>query len=148
MALVTKKAIFLHIMKTGGPRLYLHIPKELFDNASICVFVRHPIRWYQSLWAFNMRHGWQAELWTNVAYANNDFRLFVQSSVGYDVTKEQLDGYEYANRSMIGNMPGRYWARYSSELYDDVMEAERDVISRYYSDYELNKDDFIGEQPY
>lgn len=102
MALATDKCVFLHIPKTGGiwiksalvfagipfeeigqqhehfPYLYDFKPKSFFDNRMLFTMVRHPIPWYQSRWAFRIKHGWQARHPLDWACASNDFHIFVE----------------------------------------------------------------------
>ncbi len=80
MALVLPQALFVHVPKTGGTwvRRVLEeaglargelgrahaTPDELrhephFRHADVVfAFVRHPLEWYRSYWAYRRKHGW------------------------------------------------------------------------------------------
>lgn len=103
MAIATDKCIFLHIPKTGGmwvkyalsvagipfyeigqqheyfPLIRNHQSPEFFENKLVFTMVRHPILWYQSRWAFRIKHGWQARHPLDWACASNDFHKFVNN---------------------------------------------------------------------
>jgi hypothetical protein len=107
MAIFTDRFLFLHIPKTGGmwvksvltsmgipfqelghqhehfPSLKCHKPADFFDSRFIFTFVRHPITWYQSRWAFRMKMGWQPKHPLDWNCASNDFNNFVERAIGY-----------------------------------------------------------------
>lgn len=126
MALATDKSLFLHIPKTGGIWVryaikklgikfweigdqHAHFPKygeksrllafhddEYYKEKYIFTFVRHPLSWYQSRWAFRMKHGWKPGLHPlDYNCASNDFRIFVKNVLNYSprgwVTIEYLN---------------------------------------------------------
>jgi hypothetical protein len=116
MALVTEKSVFLHIPKTGGiwirhafyackihyaevGKEHTHFPELLelkphgyYNDRFIFAFVRHPLAWYQSRWAFRIKSGWCAAHPLDYNCASNDFRTFVDNALKYRptgwVTKE------------------------------------------------------------
>lgn len=75
-----KNSVFIHTPKTGGTWVRSILkecglfdgdvgrdhatPAELVDTAAWTMrpnffcFVRHPLAWYQSYWAYRMKHGW------------------------------------------------------------------------------------------
>ena len=107
MAIYTDKFLFLHVPKTGGiwvkqvlthiginyqelghqhehyPSLSKHKPPEFFQDRYVFTFVRHPITWYQSRWAFRMKMGWQAQHPLDWNCASNDFNTFVQRTLSF-----------------------------------------------------------------
>jgi len=107
MALATDKIVFLHVPKTGGiwiknalnslglnpieigtqhdsfPELFNSEPREFFENKLVFTFIRHPVFWYQSRWAFRIKHGWQSRHPLDFNCASNDFLLFVDKALSY-----------------------------------------------------------------
>lgn len=108
MALLTDKFLFMHIPKTGGsyirklfellyikgeeknnhhscfPELLNDISiNDLADKTIIC-FIRHPLTWYQSRWAFRLSHpcGWRGNS-LDFNCGSNDFNLFVNNCIDY-----------------------------------------------------------------
>jgi hypothetical protein len=80
MAVLLPQAIFIHVPKTGGtwirhvldaaglargelgrahatPDELRHEP-QFRDAGVVFAFVRHPLEWYRSYWAYRMKHGW------------------------------------------------------------------------------------------
>lgn len=106
MALASDKFVFLHIPKTGGMwassvlrkvsltfmlgHQHSHFPQLLEFNAEdwynerfIFTIVRHPITWYQSVWAFRMKSGWKMNHPLDANCASNDFHTFVSNVLSY-----------------------------------------------------------------
>jgi len=107
MAIATENTLLLHIPKTGGvfvkealescdvsyeeigtqhdhfPKLFDYESSGFFNDRLIYSFVRHPITWYQSRWAFRLKHGWQAIHPLDYHCASNDFKLFVSKVLAY-----------------------------------------------------------------
>lgn len=107
MAIVTNRTLFLHIPKTGGmwvkralevggvayqeigtthehfPQLLQKEEQSFFSQKFIYTFVRHPLTWYQSRWAFRIKHGWQLKHPLDYNAASNDFRIFVDNVLNY-----------------------------------------------------------------
>lgn len=107
MALATDKLLFLHIPKTGGVWLafvlrrlglqpamighqHIHFPQLLrlhdedwFKQRHIFTMIRHPLTWYQSRWAFRIKHGWRLGHPLDYNCASNDFRVFVDNLLQY-----------------------------------------------------------------
>ena len=105
MALVTDKIVFLHVPKTAGiwirhvfkhlkishsevgdqhthfPELLQYKPEEYFRSRYVFTFIRHPLTWYQSRWAFRMKHGWKLQHPLDYSCASNDFHTFVKSAL-------------------------------------------------------------------
>lgn len=110
MALVTDRSVFLHVPKCAGifirhiytiakiphyelgeqhshfPEILRYKPEEFFKDKFIFSFVRHPLTWYQSRWAFRMKHGWKAQHPLDFHCASNDFRVFVERLLNYKPT--------------------------------------------------------------
>ncbi len=107
MALVTARSVFLHIPKTCGQFIrnifkLCKIPHEeigdqhsffpdlgrlqsldFFRKRFIFAFVRHPLTWYQSRWAFRVKQGWKANHPLDYNCASNDFATFVENALRY-----------------------------------------------------------------
>lgn len=100
MTLCSDKYLFLHIPKTGGTWVrsvllpddnfeiaqpHSHFPqlldfenKEFYLNKFHFAFVRHPLSWYRSRWAFRMKNGWRPSGHPlDFSCASNDFGDFV-----------------------------------------------------------------------
>ncbi len=107
MALVTDRSIFLHVPKAGGmwvrhifkickiqhaelgeqhshfPEINRYQPPEFFKDKFIFSFVRHPLTWYQSRWAFRVKHGWKPQHPLDYNCTSNDFRTFIENTLRY-----------------------------------------------------------------
>lgn len=107
MALVTDRCVFLHIPKCSGiwirhvfkvckiphielgeqhshfPEIARYQPEQFFKDRLLFSFVRHPLTWYQSRWAFRVKHGWKAQHPLDYNCASNDFRTFVDNVLRY-----------------------------------------------------------------
>ena len=107
MALATDKLVFLHIPKTAGmflrhvfkvcnivhyeigdqhahfPYLSSLNPKEFYDSRLVFTFIRHPLTWYQSRWAFRVKHGWRAQHPLDYNCMSNDFHVFLENVIRY-----------------------------------------------------------------
>lgn len=214
MAIISDKFVFLHIPKTGGvwathavrqvakiemlgdqhnhfPALLDLRPEAWFKKKFIFTMIRHPISWYQSRWAFRIKHGWRMEHPLDYHCASNDFHQFVDNVLsfkpdgwvswiyntfiesvpggidyvarlengaddlhtallksGVEHQKEQLSRLSRANDSDMGGYPSKHWAKYTDELFDRVMDVESHCINRYYPDYELDRNLYVGERPW
>jgi len=205
MALVSQRTLFLHVPKAAGtwirnlyiacgiehseygiqhthfPALLQHATAGFYTKKFIYAFVRHPLTWYQSRWAFRMKYGWQLSHPLDRTCASNNFQQFVMNALeqypnGW-VTKEfttvidvcpkpidyvgraefavsdmlqvaRLSGEKFdeniitslprVNDSDLDGKSSRYWAKYTPKLLDAVLEAERCVIDKYYSDFEID----------
>ncbi len=144
MALVTENSVLLHIPKTGGvfikyalvmggvkhtelggqhehfPRLLKMKPRSFFEDRLVYTFVRHPLSWYQSRWAFRVRHGWQPKHPLDFNCASNDFQRFM-----HNVLQFKPDGWcgflfdEYIkNEQQLMNFVGR-----TENLVDDFLKV-------------------------
>lgn len=104
MALILSNSIFVHVPKTGGYWVR-HVVRSLGLNAyeyghehcnfrtglskldgrtkNIFMFVRHPAAWYQSLWAFRMKHGWSMVHPLDFNCASNHFPTFVSRALDW-----------------------------------------------------------------
>lgn len=143
MALATDKLIFLHIPKTGGvffrhifkvcgistielgeqhshfPELLRYKPPEFFQQRKIITFVRHPLTWYQSRWAFRVKHGWKAQHPLDYNCASNDFPTFVDN-----VLKYQPNGwFSWECRMFIDNAPKIDFVGRTESLIEDSIAA-------------------------
>jgi hypothetical protein len=98
MSVVLPKSRFLHLPKTGGvwvewtirkcvknivvinnPELHTHIETTPHPERFTFSFVRHPITWYQSYWAYKMGVGWTNAFDSHCG--TNDFAQFVRNAV-------------------------------------------------------------------
>lgn len=68
------------------------------------------------------------------------------ANVKYD--SSIIDNPHRVNDSDLDGKPSKYWAKYTSELFDRVMAVESKVISRYYGDYIINPNDHVGPRPW
>jgi hypothetical protein len=107
LAFLLTKSAFIHIPKTGGqwvvaalkgagvPVRRLNVvhtsPDEVADNPEfqtrkeIFAFVRHPLSWYQSIWAHRMDDAWQpicSKQWFTQRWMNHwvEFNKYCQSN--------------------------------------------------------------------
>jgi hypothetical protein len=142
MALKTNKALFLHIPKTGGVWMghamrragieitqigpqHIHFPQ--LTNADwegqikdkfVFAMIRHPLTWYQSRWAFRIKHGWSMIHPLDANCASNDFHTFVDLALKY-----KPDGWvTWLFEQYINNVPGGidYVARLENCVEDAV----------------------------
>jgi len=143
MALATDKLIFLHIPKTGGvffrhalkvckiaheeigaqhdhfPEITRLKPAEFFQKRKIISFVRHPLTWYQSRWAFRIKHGWRAQHPLDFNCASNDFATFVDN-----VLKYQPNGwFSWECRMFLSQAPRLDFVGRIERLVDDTISA-------------------------
>lgn len=110
MPIVTDKCVFLHVPKTGGtwvkhamtvlglnpidmgdqhehfPHILKYESAEFFEKRFVFAMVRHPITWYQSKWAFRLKHGWQPQHPLDWECASNDFHQFVDNLISFAPT--------------------------------------------------------------
>lgn len=49
-----------------------------------------------------------------------------------------LDGIPKVNKSLLDSKDSRYWAKYDENLLEEVLTAEKSIISRYYKDYVID----------
>jgi hypothetical protein len=137
MALATDDYLYLHIPKTGGVWLsyilrkiskpvevghqHSHFPyllniydEDWYKQRSIFTMVRHPVTWYQSRWAFRMKHGWQSNHPLDFNCASNDFNQFVKNCLDY-----KPDGwYTHIVDLFTNNVPGGL--RHTIRLEDGI----------------------------
>lgn len=107
MAIATDRLLFLHIPKTGGvwlshvlaklgfrwtmvghqhscfPQLLQCRDAEWFRSRFIFTMIRHPLTWYQSRWAFRVKHGWRSEHPLDFNCASNDFHTFLDNALNH-----------------------------------------------------------------
>lgn len=144
MAVATENSLLLHIPKTGGVFIkhairmldieYLdigsqheHFPlllkmrsRKFFEDRLIYTFVRHPISWYQSRWAFRVKHGWQPKHPLDYNCASNDFHRFLNN-----VLRFKPDGWcTFLYDEYIKNEPGmvKFVGR-TEHLVDDFLKV-------------------------
>lgn len=110
MAMASDKSLFIHIPKTGGwfiryafrdsniaveevgsehayfPYLMQNKNEQFFAERKIFAFIRHPISWYQSRWAFRLKTGWCHTHPLDYNCASNDFKTFVSKCLEYEPT--------------------------------------------------------------
>lgn len=115
----------MHIPKTGGvwlsfilrrisnpveighqhshfPQLLQIYDQEWYKDRFIFTMVRHPVTWYQSRWAFRMKHGWHSSHPLDYNCASNDFNQFVRNALEY-----KPDGwYSFEIDQFMSNVPG------------------------------------------
>ncbi len=144
MALVTDKSVFLHVPKCAGctirhafkvcrikheeigeqhshfPELLTHRPEEFWKSRFLFSFVRHPLSWYQSRWAFRVKTGWKARHPLDYNCASNDFPVFVNNLLRY-----KPDGwFAWECRMFIDNCPKKIdFVGRSETVVDDLVTA-------------------------
>ena len=126
MVLITDKVLFMHIPKTGGVWLsyamrragmqpimlghqHNHFPQllqlhdeEWYKKYFIFTMIRHPLTWYQSRWAFRVKHGWRLGHPLDLNCASNDFHVFMDNILRY-----KPDGWvTWLYEQYINNVPG------------------------------------------
>jgi hypothetical protein len=99
--MVTSRMLFLHLPKTGGtwvtnamlaagvpaerpPSLPFHanrVEAGEYGDRFVCAFVRHPLDFWRSYWAFRMRDGWDRESPIDVQAASGDLNEFTNNVV-------------------------------------------------------------------
>ena len=143
MALVTDRSIFLHVPKCAGlwirhafkvckikhyelgdqhshfPYLLNLKPIDFFKERFIFTFVRHPLTWYQSRWAFRVKHGWRAQHPLDYNCASNNFHTFIENMIAYKPNGWVT--WEY--RNYIDEVPGgiKYVGKMEN-LTDDLIK--------------------------
>lgn len=97
MAIATSRCLFLHIPKTAGTfvravlesldkveivgdDVHAHFPtiKDPLERPIFC-FVRHPVSWYLSRFAFRLQYGWVGIHPLDSKCASNDFDTFIDN---------------------------------------------------------------------
>lgn len=200
MALILPKSIFLHIPKTGGiwvrnaikranidtfeygeqhshfNELLKYRDEQFYKKKFIFTFIRHPLSWYQSRWAFRIKHGWQMRHPLDFNCASNDFCEFVKNCIEYkpegwvswlyqsfidkapkdvfvgkqeNLVGDLIDALHDAgevfdeqlildtNRTNVSDMHGKSskdMAVYTTDLIDKILDIEKPIIDKYYSD--------------
>jgi len=124
---ILKKSIFLHVPKTGGSWVkavllqstdlvverggnWHSIPEgKAYPGKFRFAFVRHPLTWYQSFWAFNMKlNKWNKGPCRSLGSCKSpDFNVFVSNVVG-KFPKGFLSSYLYPKFTGAANFVGRY----------------------------------------
>lgn len=103
MAVRLPKSVFIHVAKTGGKWVIEALSRcgliaeysefkhrswqELQASARYAdwkglksfAFVRHPVGWYRSYWAFKMMRGWSEEVELDRLCKADDFEVFVRN---------------------------------------------------------------------
>jgi len=208
--LINDNAVYLHIPKTGGtwfrhamqasgiryteigeqhnhfPLISDFMPPRFYDDKFIFTFVRHPLTWYQSRWAFRVQHGWHMDHPFDFNCASNDFHDFLQRVLLFqptgwlnyiyglyiDNTPHQIDyvgrietlvddavgilktiGVRFderkfratprVNESVLDGRTSGYWAKYTPELLKRILDAEKTVLSRFYTHNFIDLDKFL-----
>jgi hypothetical protein len=144
VALATDKSVFLHIPKCCGiwirhafrvlkiphveigdqhshfPELFRYRSPQFFQDRFLFAFVRHPLTWYQSRWAFRVKNGWRAQHPLDYNCASNDFPTFVDNLLRY-----KPDGwFTWECRMFIDNCPKPIdFVGHAERLVDDFITA-------------------------
>lgn len=146
MALATNRSLFLHIPKTGGIWIrhvfkvcgiehyevgdqHSHFPsllniheEEFYKKRFVFAFVRHPLTWYQSRWAFRVKHGWRPQHPLDFNCASNDFHVFMENVLRYKPNGWVT--WEYLN--YIDEVPGKIgFIGRTENLINDTITALR-----------------------
>ncbi len=145
MALVGDTWLYLHAPKTAGhafrhfvakaglatrelggahacvPEL-LELEADVLVNRTVITFVRHPLTWYQSMWAFRMKNGWQPTKHPlDYHCASNDFCTFVNRTLDWC----PVGWVSWQHGEFVGQIPDnhqRFIGRYE-DLVDDTLAA-------------------------
>lgn len=105
MALRLTKSVFIHVPKTGGTWISAVLREkgiveeetsrphmrwsEILEEPGMkawhhlrpFLFVRHPVSWYQSYWAYKVRNGWESGNWMDETFQSPHFPIFVENCV-------------------------------------------------------------------
>jgi hypothetical protein len=147
-ALVTSRIRFLHVPKTGGTWVWgaleaagvkfevLGLPPpdartnhwslehtRDYDDRFTIAFVRHPLDWWRSLWAYRMTSGWDPRRRVDAVARSDHFNTFIERVV------EHLPGdFDALLARYIGppSQPITFIGRYES-LVDDLARALHDA---------------------
>jgi hypothetical protein len=147
-AVLTPRTRFLHVPKTGGTWVWgalvaagveievLGLPPpdartnhwglretEDYDDRFTIAFVRHPLDWWRSLWAWRMRDGWDPRSKMDSIAGSEDFNTFIERIV------EHFPGHlETLFARYIGppSRPITFIGRYEA-LVDDLARALREA---------------------
>jgi hypothetical protein len=148
MALVSNKSTFLHIAKCSGmwirhayklcniPHVevgdqHLHFPtllryndEEFYKSRYTFAFIRHPLTWYQSRWAFRLKNGWRSQHPLDFNCASNDFATFINNVIQY-----KPDGWvTWEYKSYIDQVPGGIkFIGKTENLVEDTITAFREA---------------------
>jgi hypothetical protein len=74
----------LEVASVGDPVFECHDPLGFFDRSAyrfIGAFVRSPISWYRSYWAYRRERGWQRQYPLDRHCASEDFEAFIRRAV-------------------------------------------------------------------
>lgn len=138
----------MHIPKTGGsyirkiiellyingeekdlhhsrfPELLNHIPINDLANKTVICFIRHPLTWYQSRWAYRLSTplGWLGNC-LDFSCGSNDFNVFVNNCIDY--TKGNNGWASEKMGSYINNIPSgiKTFIGKQENLHSDLISA-------------------------
>lgn len=145
-SLLTPRTRILHVPKTGGTWVWraleaagvkievLGLPPpdprtnhwglretEQYADRFTIAFVRHPLGWWRSLWAYRMSTGWDPQRRVDGLVGSEDFDTFIERVV------ERLPGHletEFARYIGPPSQPIAFVGRYEV-LVDDLVRALR-----------------------
>jgi hypothetical protein len=107
----------------GSARLLSFYSEEYYKTKFIFTFVRHPLSWYQSRWAFRIKHGWRPMLHPlDYHCASNDFRMFMENVLKYRPTGWVTE--EYNNYTNYQSCPINFIGKHET-IVDDLIQAFR-----------------------
>jgi hypothetical protein len=105
--------------------------------------------------------GWVSQLYRS--YNEVDFRpvdfvgrteflvddtIEILRRAGEDFDEDTIRQLRPTNDSRLDGQSSGYWAKYTPELFDRVTAVDQDAIAKYYPNFKLNRNDFIGDCPY
>lgn len=96
---------------------------EAYADRFTIAFVRHPLDWWRSLWAYRMRTEWDPRRTVDAVAGSDDFNTFVENVV------ERLPGYleaEFARYIGPPSRPIEFIGRFES-LSGDLIRALREA---------------------
>jgi len=112
------------------------------------VLKQHPNGWLSKLYKrYNECPVHPADFVARTENIVDDLVGFLKQ-IGEEFDETAFRTHRRLNESMLEDLPSSYWAKYTPQLLDRVLAVESEAIEKYYPDFELNRDSYIGDLPY